>query len=215
MVASIQGRIESGHDPLGVPWHMAGTVGHEFQPQLKMPLKNLSACLLPLLPAGLLLGQTLAIHAADRTDASPSQLAPPELQKSAHGVIIPVGDKFLDLEVCADNVIHVSCAQDTAYFKRPSLAVLPDRDVRCAWNSRIEAGKAVITTPKLQVRVALATGDISFFNSSNQLILAEAPGGRTWTPAIGNTRVRNRRTRSRCISMPAPMGRSRSMRTTA
>ncbi len=149
-----------------------------------MLLKNLSARLLPLLPAALLLGPTLSLCAADATDASSTRLAAPKLQKSAHGVIIPVGDKFLNLEVCADDVIHVSCAADTAYFRHPSLAVLADRDVRCAWSLRTEAGKAVITTSKLQLRVALATGDISFFNSSNQLILAEAPGGRTWTPAI-------------------------------
>ena len=48
-------------------------------------------------------------------------------EQVADGIIIPIGDKFLKIQVCADNIIRVAEAGDRAFFSRASLSVEPQR----------------------------------------------------------------------------------------
>jgi alpha-D-xyloside xylohydrolase len=139
-----------------------------------------------LLIAGLiaLLLQTASIGIGEDTSAGAKTAAPSRLEKTAHGAVLVVGGKYLELEVCSEDVIRVTYATDAHFLKHPSLAVLREHVAHCSWNLKNDAGEAVLSTPKLQARVVLATGQISFFNASGEPILAEAAGGHTLTPAI-------------------------------
>jgi alpha-D-xyloside xylohydrolase len=141
-----------------------------------MPRNTPTRWLVLIIGIGLLL-QTVRAGIGDQPPTT-------NVQRTAHGLSAHIGDKWLDIKVCAEDVIRVRCAAHADFFQRRSLAAEPEREVACDWSRKTEGGQAVITTPKLKVQVDLANGAVSFFNASNQLILAEAADGRTLTPAI-------------------------------
>jgi alpha-D-xyloside xylohydrolase len=112
----------------------------------------------------------------------PARAAAPE--KVADGIIVPVGDKFLKVQVCADGIIRVAESKDRAFFARNSLAVEPARKSRANWKVKSTDTEATLTTAKLIVRVDLKTGAVSFLDTAGKPILAEKSAGRTLTPAI-------------------------------
>src|SRR5215469_449424 len=105
-------------------------------------------------------------------------------QKVKDGVIIPIGNYYLKLEVCADNVIRVARAPDPSFFSRNSLAAGVRYDAKTAWAFNTGDGEGVLMTDKLIVKVDLGSGAVSFFNSDDDLILAEDKYGHNITPAI-------------------------------
>jgi alpha-D-xyloside xylohydrolase len=113
---------------------------------------------------------------------SPACAAAPE--KVSDGIIIPVGDRFLRIQVCADDIIRVAESKDRAFFTRKSLPVDPARLFKADWKLKTTENDATLTTAKLNVRVDLKTGAVSFLDASGQPVLAEKAGGRTLTPAI-------------------------------
>lgn len=90
----------------------------------------------------------------------------------ADGVIVPVGNKFLKLQVCADDIIRVACAPDPAFFDHASLAVLP-HDKFKHWDLNLTSDKAILSTAKLKAVVDLKTGSVSFLDAAGHPILAE------------------------------------------
>lgn len=106
------------------------------------------------------------------------------LEKTKDGIITPFGDHFLKVQVCADNVIRVAFGKDRKFFSRSSLAVEYKRPTEVAWTLKKDGDVATITTAKLQARVNLASGAVSFHDLKGSLILAEKQGGRTMTPDI-------------------------------
>ncbi|MBU6411323.1 MAG: DUF4968 domain-containing protein, partial [Verrucomicrobia bacterium] len=95
-----------------------------------------------------------------------------------------VGNQYVYAEVCAPDVIRVACATNPAFFARKSLAAQPLRLAQTDWKLETNSDEAILTTPKLQARVALATGAVSFFDSRGHPVLEEAPHGRTLTPRL-------------------------------
>jgi alpha-D-xyloside xylohydrolase len=116
----------------------------------------------------------------------PSTSAPGRavLQRTPDGALLRAGDSFLKLEVCASDVIRVAYAKDEAFFVHQSLAAQPKRCEGAKFEVAEQAGTATLSTPKLQVRVDLATGRVGFFDPTGKPILEEKPGGRTLMPAI-------------------------------
>jgi alpha-D-xyloside xylohydrolase len=110
--------------------------------------------------------------------------APTLPEKLDDGVLFHAGDNLLKLEVCADNVIRVVCAKDSAFFARKTLAAGVRHDIRTKWSLKTENGEAILATDKLQAHVNLASGAVSFFDATGHPILAEEKDGRTLTPAI-------------------------------
>jgi alpha-D-xyloside xylohydrolase len=98
------------------------------------------------------------------------------------GLVVPVGDTWHKIEVRADDIIRVCAAKDRAFFDHASI-VIDDgsrgRPPHPQWTLDSDAQAATLRTAKLQVRVVLATGAVSFLDSSGQPILAEEAGGRT------------------------------------
>lgn len=106
---------------------------------------------------------------------------PPE--KTADGMIVQLPDAFLKVEIDADNVVRIACAPDRAFFNRQSVVTEPKRIVKTKWSLNTRNGEAILSTTKLQVHVDLTNGVVSFSDASGRPITAEAPGGRTITPA--------------------------------
>ena len=115
--------------------------------------------------------------------ANGSSPNPATLEKLAQGIVVPVNDTFLRVEIYADNVARIACAKDRAFFDRQSVVTEPKRIVKTDWSLKTGNGEAILATAKLQVHVNLANGAVSFFDAAGKPILAEASGGRTITPA--------------------------------
>jgi alpha-D-xyloside xylohydrolase len=130
---------------------------------------------------GLKLALLLGIILAGSTTAFASSNQP---QKVKDGVIIPIGNYYLKLEVCADNIIRVARAPDSSFFSRNSLAAGIRYDAKTAWAFNTGDGEGVLMTDKLIVKVDLGSGAVSFFNTDDDLILAEDKYGHNITPAI-------------------------------
>jgi alpha-D-xyloside xylohydrolase len=101
------------------------------------------------------------------------------LQRVPEGLVVRVGDGFLKLEVCADDVVRVAYAKDQAFFARKSLAAQPKRCDGGQFEVTEGAGTATLATAKLRVRIDLATGRVAFFDPSGSPVLEEKDGGRT------------------------------------
>ena len=104
---------------------------------------------------------------------------PMRVQRLPEGVLVRVGDGFLKLEVCADDVVRVAYAKDQAFFARKSLAAQPKRCAGAQFEMTEAAGTATLATSKLRVRVDLATGRVAFLDTTGAPVLEEKDGGRT------------------------------------
>ncbi len=104
---------------------------------------------------------------------------PTRFERVPEGVLVRVGDGFLKLEVCADDVVRVAYAKDQAFFARKSLAAQPKRCDGAQFEVTEGAGTATLATAKLRARVDLATGRVAFFNPAGAPVLEEKDGGRT------------------------------------
>jgi alpha-D-xyloside xylohydrolase len=129
-------------------------------------------------------GQIFAqtVNESSQNPAGLSRSVAPE--KLADGIVVPLKDTFLKVEVYGDNVVRIACAKDRAFFARKSLAAEPKRAAKTSWTLTTTPADATLATAKLKVRVALATGAVTFLDAAGNLILAETPGSRTMTPAI-------------------------------
>jgi len=139
--------------------------------------------------ASWILGLAIVSALAISSPAKESIVSPQPAQLIGHpervsdGVIIPLGDDFLKLQVCADDIIRVACAHNRSFFNRQSLSVLPIHSGTARWNLKTADGNVVLSTVKLTARVD-QHGTVSFFTADGQPILAEQPGGRSITPAM-------------------------------
>jgi alpha-D-xyloside xylohydrolase len=98
--------------------------------------------------------------------------------------IVMIGGNLLKVEVCADNVVRVAFAKDAAFFTRASLATAAKDCAAIPFTITSTATDTTIATAKLRVRIAAATGAVTFTDPSGAVILAEkAGGGRTLTAA--------------------------------
>jgi alpha-D-xyloside xylohydrolase len=125
------------------------------------------------------------VYAGPRAPGQPaSAAAPGGSQRAAEGLLVRVGDGYLKVEVCAADVVRVAYAKDQAFFARKSLAAQPKRCDGTKFEVSQDAGAATLTTPKLRVRVDLATGRVAFLDAAGAPVLEEKEGGRTVMPAI-------------------------------
>jgi len=119
----------------------------------------------------------MAVSGPARAD----QPAAPE--KVADGIILPVGDHFLKVQFWSDSMVRVVAGKDRAFFTHSTPATQVRRQEKTRWKLTTQDQVATLSTARLRVRVDLATGAVSFFDTNNQPILAEKTGGRQITPA--------------------------------
>jgi len=101
------------------------------------------------------------------------------LQRVSEGLLVRVGDGFLKLEVCADDVVRVAYAKEQGFFARKSLAAQPKHCDGAQFEVTEAQGTATLATAKLRVRVDLTTGRVAFFDPSGVPVLEEKENGRT------------------------------------
>lgn len=106
----------------------------------------------------------------------------PAPERLADGIVVTLGDAFLKVEICSDDLIRVAYSHDRAFFARQSLVAEVKRCVPTKWQLDSTTKEAILTTAKLKVKVDLATGAVSFADSAGRPILAEKRGGKTLTP---------------------------------
>ena len=126
---------------------------------------------------------TAALLAVLATALSPALLQAAQPERLADGLVVAQGDGWLKLTVCADDIIRVAYARDREFFDRPSLIVEHRAVAPAAWSLDGGPGTATLRTQKIQARVDLASGAVTFLDAAGQTILAERPGGRTIEPA--------------------------------
>lgn len=128
-----------------------------------------------------LLALALIVIPLSVVPAQSNQRSAPE--KVSDGIVVTLGDEFLKVEVCADDVIRVAYSHDRAFFARKSLVAGAKRCEPTRWQITSGRREAILATAKLKVKVDLATGALSFFDSAGRPILAEKKGGKTLKPA--------------------------------
>ncbi len=99
------------------------------------------------------------------------------------GLVLAVAGGHLKVAFCASDVVRVSFAREAAFFDRASLAAGARRCQAVPVKRTDATGQATLATPKVQVRVDLATGRLAFLDAAGREVLAEEPGGRSLEPA--------------------------------
>jgi alpha-D-xyloside xylohydrolase len=107
---------------------------------------------------------------------SAATAAPPE--RTGDGIIVPLDEGPLKIEVCAPNVVRVAFAPDPRFFERRSLAAGVRRCEAPSFDLQTHGHEATLATGELKVRVDLKKGRVSFFTPDDHPILAETEDGR-------------------------------------
>jgi len=115
-------------------------------------------------------------------------------EQTKDGLLVPVGDYLLKLEVCQPDIIRVAAARDRAFFDRHSIVTAPrPRGGSTPFTVSSAGGASLIDTGSLRVRVDHATGAVSFLDTDGRTILEETPGTRLLaadtTPGSGGARA--------------------------
>jgi alpha-D-xyloside xylohydrolase len=129
----------------------------------------------------ILLHTSIGHNATTQVRATAAKSSVPE--KVNDGIIVPIGDSLLKVEVCADDVIRVAFAKDRSFFARKSLAAAVRQCKPVPWQLKSDPQQATLSTSRLKVRVDLATGAIAFLDSADKPIVAESKDGRAMLPA--------------------------------
>ena len=105
-------------------------------------------------------------------------------ETNSDGIIVPVAGQFLKIQFCASNLIRVASAPDRSFFHHASRSILPASRPAPQWHAHTADGITTLTTSDLEVRVALDTGRVSFYDRHGSLLTAEKAGGRELVPAV-------------------------------
>lgn len=105
------------------------------------------------------------------------------VEKLNDGIVVPVRDSFLKVEVCTDSVIHITFSKDRSFAARQTLAAAPRQCEAVPWKFTGGDAEAFLTTTKLKIKVDLTTGRLSFLDRNGLPVAVEAKNGRTLTPA--------------------------------
>jgi alpha-D-xyloside xylohydrolase len=126
---------------------------------------------------------TVALLAVLAAASGPAFLRAAAPEKLNDGFVVAQGDGWLKLTVCADDIIRVAYARDRAFFDRPSLVIERRSVAPATWTLSSDEKTATLRTQRLQARVDLASGAVTFLDADGRTILAERQGGRTIEPA--------------------------------
>jgi alpha-D-xyloside xylohydrolase len=104
-----------------------------------------------------------------------------EYKKLSDGVMIklrsekPTDPGLIKIQVCSDNIIHVTATQDKKISDRSSLMV--DRTIwePVLWSLKEDSNEIVLSTSKVTAKIHREKGTIAFYNANGELILEEKP----------------------------------------
>ncbi len=110
-------------------------------------------------------------------------------EKTGEGVIIRLRSKSPEiprqmmLEVVNEDIIHVIASPENGFSEEKSLCVI-DRDLHeTIFQVKQERDTLVLATNKVRVKVSLETGQVTFCDENDIVLLREYPGGgKKFTP---------------------------------
>ena len=110
-------------------------------------------------------------------------LQPGAWRPTDDGLVVSAAPAQVRLRVLSENAIRVvAWPVGSPEPSRASLAVIAPAAAR-GFETREEAGTAVLRTPRLTARVSLGTGEVAFEDEAGRPLLREtAGGGKTFTP---------------------------------
>jgi alpha-D-xyloside xylohydrolase len=113
-----------------------------------------------------------------------------EHKKRSDGVMIrlkrenPTDPGLMKIQVCSENIIHVTATSEKSFPKRSSLMVDKTDWEEVPWSLEEEGNEIVLSTSKVTAKADREKGTIAFYNANGQLILEEtAKDSKTITPA--------------------------------
>lgn len=113
-------------------------------------------------------------------------------EKLQDGVIVTLntkegGAKRVKLQVISDDIIHVTATPADTFSTAQSLIVLPEVKGSTSWKLEESADALSLITKTLRAKVSLASGEVSFTDTTGQVILQERQGGgKSFTPVTVN-----------------------------
>ena len=108
-------------------------------------------------------------------------------KKESGGVTVNVsnpqeaGVSKVRLQVYGDKIIRVSATPDSKFAEDASLAVL-ERPTDVKYDVEETDSSVSVVTSAIKATVSLTSGDVKFYDKEGKLILAEAEGGREFSP---------------------------------
>lgn len=108
-------------------------------------------------------------------------------QKSENGITVNVTStdensvKKVRLQVVGDKIIRVTATPDDKFAPDASLVTVP-QSVKPEFKVEETDSTVSVVTADVRATVSLATGDVKFYNTEGKLIVAEADGGREFSP---------------------------------
>jgi alpha-D-xyloside xylohydrolase len=91
--------------------------------------------------------------------------------------------KRIRLQVITDNIIRVTASPDTVFSKWESLINVHPETLKTGWTVTQSKEEISLKTATIRATVSLKTGEVVFFDNSEQQILAEnSGGGKTFQP---------------------------------
>jgi alpha-D-xyloside xylohydrolase len=124
-----------------------------------------------LLPGALLLLGSAPAGAADA-------------ERLKDGVALTLGERRLEVRACREDVIRVLYAPPGPFFARQSLVPVPDACAPTAFDVDTQADTVTLTTKRVSIRIARASGAVTFLDREGRVLLAEKTGGgKTIVPA--------------------------------
>jgi alpha-D-xyloside xylohydrolase len=101
-------------------------------------------------------------------------IAPDLLDQSGEVPTLALPGGNLKLEVCAPNIVRVMFAPDETFFERTTLITAPKRcDATTPWGLIETAESTTLLTSQLKARVDLASGNVTFLDGEDNVLLAE------------------------------------------
>src|SRR5688572_14339731 len=103
-------------------------------------------------------------------------------EKLEDGIVIKLdpgttGVKTLKLSVVSDRIIHVQASPTDTFPRAASLIIQPDLERSGDWSVAETADEIVVKTRYVQAHVAMPSGEVSFTDTTGQVVLQEQQGG--------------------------------------
>lgn len=100
----------------------------------------------------------------------------PTYTVSEEGVVIPLKEGQVRLQVLSPSIIRVSATPSETFSTEESLSVIPQPDFK-DWKVEEANGQVVVSTSALRATVSLKTGEVVFTDTTGTMILQEKIGG--------------------------------------
>jgi len=105
-----------------------------------------------------------------------------EIKRIEDGVIVGVKNanentKSVRLQVINDHIIRVTATPSDSFSTEKSLMVIPGAQTQTAWSLQESDTAVVVVTAFLKAKVLRATGQVTFMDTTGQILLKEQTGG--------------------------------------